>query len=159
MKKHARISFFENVHDIVDGFSSSNPKSYWRLIKRLIKSSGTSQPIPTLVDTFTDNIVTCDEDKAELFNNYFCSITQVDDSNTEIPVIEQKTDKQISSIRINLTDILDVLRILKLGKASGGDGVSHHMLRNTSQTVCIPLEIIFNMFFYDHTICKPIAVS
>lgn len=64
---------------------------------------------------------------------------------TAVPVLESKTDKTFSSIRVNSNEIRDVLQILKLGKASGEDEISHHMLRNTSQTVCIPLEIIFNM--------------
>ena len=145
MKKHARLLFYENVHGIIEEFVSSDPKSYWRLIKRLLKSTGTSQSIPCLVDPHSNNVVTNDEDKASLLNDYFCNIKHVDESNTAVPVVESKTDKSFNSIRVNSNEIRDVLQILKLGKASGEDGISHHMLRNTSQTVCIPLEIIFNM--------------
>ena len=34
---------------------------------------------------------------------------------------------------------------MKLGKASGHDGISHHMLKYTAQSIAKPLEIIFNL--------------
>jgi hypothetical protein len=33
---------------------------------------------------------------------------------------------------------------LKIGKACGDDGITHQMLKSTSETICIPLAIIFN---------------
>jgi hypothetical protein len=33
---------------------------------------------------------------------------------------------------------------LKIGKACGDDGITHHMLKSTSKTICIPLTIIFS---------------
>jgi hypothetical protein len=33
---------------------------------------------------------------------------------------------------------------LKIGKACGDDGITHQMLKSTSETICILLAIIFN---------------
>lgn len=145
MKKYSRSNFYENVHGMIDNYFSTDPKAYWRLIKRLLKSSGTSPIIPTLVDPVSDNIITCDVDKADLLNDYFCSITRIDDSNVQIPSIPLKTNKRLNTVRVTHSEIRDVLQILKLGKASGQDEISHHMLKNVCNTICKPLELLFNM--------------
>ena len=42
--------------------------------------------------------------------------------------------------------VLDILQILKLGKASGLDSIySHQMLKKTCNTVCVPLSLLFNL--------------
>ena len=33
---------------------------------------------------------------------------------------------------------------MKIGKACGDDGITHQMLKSISETICIPLAIIFN---------------
>jgi hypothetical protein len=38
----------------------------------------------------------------------------------------------------------DILQTLKIGKACGDDGIAHQMSKSTSETICIPLAIIFN---------------
>ncbi|OWF47171.1 RNA-directed DNA polymerase from transposon BS [Mizuhopecten yessoensis] len=145
MKKYSRLDFYENVHGIIDDYFSSDPKAYWRLIKRLMKSSGTSQTIPTLVDPVTENIISSDEGKSNLLNEYFCSITRINERNVRVPDIAPKTNKTFDSIRLNYTEIMDVLQILKLGKASGQDEISHYMLKNVCHTICKPLELLFNI--------------
>ena len=35
MRKHVRLHFYENVDGIIESLHASDPKSYWRLIKRL----------------------------------------------------------------------------------------------------------------------------
>jgi hypothetical protein len=37
-----------------------------------------------------------------------------------------------------------------LGKACGDDGITHQMLKSTSETICIPLIIIFNFSLHQH---------
>jgi hypothetical protein len=45
---------------------------------------------------------------------------------------------------INDDDVKDILKSLQIGKASGGDFISHQMLKNTADTVYLPLKYIFN---------------
>jgi hypothetical protein len=40
--------------------------------------------------------------------------------------------------------IIFYLQTLKIGKVCGDDGITHQMLKGTSETICIPLAIIFN---------------
>ena len=37
----------------------------------------------------------------------------------------------------------DILQTLQIGKACGDDGISHQMLKATSETICLPLSILF----------------
>ena len=49
-------------------------------------------------------------------------------------------------IYITEHDVKDILQTLKIGKACGDDGkkFTHQMLKSTSETICIPLAIIFS---------------
>jgi hypothetical protein len=40
--------------------------------------------------------------------------------------------------------VKDILKSLQIGKASGGDFIRHQMLKNTADTVYLPLKYIFN---------------
>jgi hypothetical protein len=40
--------------------------------------------------------------------------------------------------------VKDILKSLQIGKASGEDFISHQMLKNTADTVYLPLKYIFN---------------
>ena len=63
----------------------SNPKSYWSLAKKLMGKS-TSSPIPPLQNEVTGESVVNDEDKANLLNTFFCSISEIIDSDLPTPV-------------------------------------------------------------------------
>ena len=45
LKKDAKEQFYFSVNTLLDDFSSSNSKSYWSLINKLVKSSGDMSPI------------------------------------------------------------------------------------------------------------------
>ncbi|PJE77993.1 hypothetical protein CI610_03077 [invertebrate metagenome] len=145
MKKYARQSFYENVGNLIEFYHSSDPKNYWRLVKRLMGNSETSRPIPTLVDPISERLLVDDKAKCNALNDYFCSITSIDDNNNDVPLLEPKTESSFELPVISQNDISDVLMNLKLGKASGSDEISHHMLKYTAKTVCRPLELLFNL--------------
>jgi hypothetical protein len=143
MVKYAREQFFINVNDMLDNEGKSNPKSYWSLVKKLMGKS-TSSPIPPLQNEVTGEFVVNDEDKANLLNTFFCSISEIIDSDLPTPVFDNRTGRKLDVFNIAIDEIKDVLLNLKLGKAVGNDKISHNMLRHTTSTVCKPLEIIFN---------------
>ena len=144
MKKYAKQSFFENVDGLIDCLSMSDSIAYWQLMNKLIKTKTTTQ-IPPLFDNESNTLVYSDADKAEVLNSYFCSIADLKDENIDPPHFPLRTNGLLSSIELSREEILDILQILKLGKASGLDCVSHHLLKFTAQTVSIPLEKLFNL--------------
>ena len=145
MKKHARLSFYLNVHDLIDLYSTSDSKSYWRLLRRLTKACNSSDTIPPLIDPISGETLSDDHTKAELLNSYFCSISDLDDTNHEIPIIDKRTDSTFSTLNLTQDEIVDILKILKLGKAVGHDNISHHILKFTARSISKPLCILFNM--------------
>jgi hypothetical protein len=60
------------------------------------------------------------------------------------PDVPPRTGALLSTIHITEQDVKDILQALKIGKACGDDGITHHMLKSTSKTICIPLTIIFS---------------
>ena len=54
------------------------------------------------------------------------------------------TNKRLSSFAISLTEIKDLIKILKTNKAHGHDGISVKMIKLCGDEVCAPLLIIFN---------------
>jgi hypothetical protein len=53
-----------------------------------------------------------------------------------------RTHAILSNIDVNIQDVKDILQTLQIGKACGDDGISHQMLKATSQTICLPLSIL-----------------
>ena len=145
MKKHCRTSFYEDINGIIDTLNISDPKSYWKLVKQLINSSGSSCAIPPLCDSDTDRIVMDNGEKAHLLNRYFCSISSIDDTSKQLPEFPDRTEESLENLEVTSDEVYDIIKILKLGKACGADSISHNMLKGTAQTVCKPLSLLFNM--------------
>jgi hypothetical protein len=77
-----------------------------------------------------------------MFKNKIICILIYSTFNHVPPDIPSRTDALSSNIYITEHDIKDILQTLKIGKACGDDGITHQMLRSTSETICIPLAII-----------------
>ena len=70
MKKIAKENF-ENNLDYILLENASNPKTYWKIMKMLIKSKKGSNCIPPLRnENFDDDIVYGDENKCDLLKKY-----------------------------------------------------------------------------------------
>ena len=145
MKKYARLSFYENINEVVDKLYTGDPKSYWKFINRITKQSGTTSVIPPLLDNNRNTVVSDDQGKANILNEYFCSISKVVDNGIETPNFEPRTISTFTALHITHMEVSDILKNLKLGKASGCDLISHQMLRYTADTVNKPLCTLFNL--------------
>lgn len=84
---------------------------------------------------------------------FFTSISNVDDTNATLPNLTLKTQNKLENIKEQ--DVLDVLSILTINKASGPDEISHRMLKETRHTICKPLTIqmyfLIDLFSYVNT--------
>jgi hypothetical protein len=112
---------------------NSNSKTYWKIMKMLIKSNKGNNSIPpiqnTLNDKHFDDIVYDDPDKCELLNKYFTLISKLNEENKDLPEFENRTDNIISDIQIRENEIEDILHTLDPQKASGPDHISYKMLK------------------------------
>ena len=79
MKKKAKENFESNLDNILLD-NSTNPKTYWKIMKMLIKSNKGSNCIPplrnTINDEHLDEMVYDDDKKCELLNKYFSLVSK-----------------------------------------------------------------------------------
>ena len=146
LKRYTKDQFYLNANSLLDEFASGNSKSYWSLMKKLVKTSGNSTHITQLKNE-NDELVTENYDKACLLNKYFCSISTINENNDRSPEFLTRSNSKIDIFYINSNQVIDILQTLKLGKASGNDSISHQMLKKTSYTVSVPLSLLFNLSF------------
>ena len=99
--------------------------------------------LPPLINPVTHDIVVNESDKANVLNNYFCSISSTA-NNIDPSNLPRRTPFSLDVDDIHDDDVKDILKSLQIGKASGGDFISHQMLKNTADTVYLPLKYIFN---------------
>ena len=99
--------------------------------------------IPPLINDTNANIAVEDEEKAELLNNYFTGISTIPDPDDDLPNFSSRTEHEITDFEITQENIIDIIKSLKINKAPGIDSISHHILKNTVDTISIPL-LLFN---------------
>ena len=136
------------MENIITESEKSNPKLYWKLLKQSVKTnhSKNSEIIPPLKTVINGHEKFCvsDQDKANCLNDYFSSISTVDDSNATLPTFERKTENSLSDIQTTESEIKEIIDTLDLNKAVGEDLVSVRVLKATKQSISRPLCMLFN---------------
>ena len=101
MKKKAKENFESKLDNILLD-NSTNPKTYWKIRKMLIKSNKGSNCIPplrnTINDEHLDEMVYDDDKKCELLNKYFSLVSKLEEENIPVPPFESKTNDSITDI-------------------------------------------------------------
>ena len=79
--------------------------------------------IPILKQTVNnvDEFYFTDEEKANCLNNHFTSVSELDDSNSQLPQFDLQTQSELSNIEIQQSLIEDIISSLDLNKAVGPD--------------------------------------
>ena len=127
-----------------DRLNPSDPKSFWKTVKTLSKQSIS---IPALKDK-CGHVASSDVDKAVMLNDFF-----VQCFNYSVPALDnwssQDYDLDSSScpdeFYCSEDEVIDLLTSLNLTKASGSDGISATMLRNTACSIAPAIVMLFNM--------------
>ena len=117
-------------------------KNWCNTLKTFIKPGTTSSVPPLQVN---DTVLTDDEDKANLLNDYFRDQTIINDDNVEVPVItDYNLVSRLNNITLTHDDVKVVLKSFLLGKAVGPDGVSNRILKELSDIISLPFYDLFN---------------
>ena len=101
---------------------------------------GTSVIIPPLRKHDGSNGFT-DYEKAEELNSYFTSISTKDDANIELLPSRNRSDVEFTNTKVTESEIIDILKILKLNKATGPDGISNRILKSTCDPILIYISL------------------
>ena len=121
-------------------YSNAAPKTYWAILNRLLYN----KKIPAIPPLFVDGSFISDYcKKANLFNNFFVSICTPIKNNSVLPPLLYKTNTRINSFRVTNKDILSIIKSLDSSKSHGFDNISIKMIKICSESVTIPLKIIF----------------
>jgi hypothetical protein len=130
MNKIAEENFQNNL-DYILLENSSNPKTYCKIMKMLIKSIKGSNCIPSLRNSMNDenfdDIVYWDADQCDLLNKYFSLISKLEEENVPLSDFDITTNNVINEVFVTISKIVDILKIIDPSKASGPDKISHKM--------------------------------
>ena len=91
--------------------------------------------VGTKSSTVTMHVINLNYDKAEEFNKAFSKFATIDTSNASLPDIAYKTNSRLNSINITQAETLDILKSLDTSKATGPDGISCKMLKETADSI------------------------
>jgi hypothetical protein len=147
MKKKAKEKFESSLDNILFN-NSTNPKTYWKIMKMLIKPNKGSNCIPplrkTINDEHLDEMVYNDDEKCELLNTYFSLVSKLEEYNISVSPFESKTYDSITDIFVTASEIVDIIQILDLNNASGPDKICHKVLKIAPEKIAESLQIICN---------------
>ena len=120
--------------------NTTSSKDWWKTFKSLINKSK-HENLPPL--NSNGRIVNDPCDKANLFNTYFESQTQLNDHGKEVPHLDPPTNL-LNTIQLNTEEITAILKSLETGKACGPDCINDRILKATAETITHPLTNLFN---------------
>ena len=103
--------------------NASNNKTYWKIMKMLLKSnkgSGNFPPLQNIInDQHLEESAHDDYEKCDLLKKYFSFISKLDEANAPLPQIELKTNNIIIDLNVSVEEISDIIQILHPNKGSG----------------------------------------
>ena len=149
-RKHAKESFYNNLELIITDFENNDKRKFWKVIRHFVKNNSSSSAILPLSSTLPlgeTQWAFTDEAKADCLNDYFVSISTVNDENTVLPPFEKLTNNSLSTVNCTENGIENLINVLNINKASGDDGISHRMLKGVSKSISKPLSILLNRSF------------
>ena len=117
-------------------------KDWWTTLKSVI-SPNSKCSVPPLQ---TNGMTVSDElEKANVLNDFFRDQTLVDDTNVDLPVIDQYVvHSYFSSLQLTPSEVETVLKSLPIGKAAGPDGINNRILRKLAVELSVPFCSLFN---------------
>lgn len=134
----AKMDHLSNLTNKLTGCNSE--KEWWKLVKTIC-GTNQSTSIPALLSE--NETITCPRAKAELFNNFFANICNVDETNIpDVPDYEPN-DEVLNKIEISMQDVLDQLNQLDTSKATGPDGLGAKLIKNLKNELSVPIYILF----------------
>ena len=135
----AKSSYFTNLGKRLND-PLTDPKTYWSILKRLMNRVKIPTVPPLLVN---DIFVTDFKEKAGIFNSFFANQCNILDNSSNIPEINYKTNKRISTINFSSSDLSKIIKELNPNKAHGHDNISIRMIQIYGDSIICPLKLIF----------------
>ena len=120
-----------------------NPKIFWKHHKAILNHRSALNP----VITFNNRVAKSPKEKAELFNDYFCSVfgpaTQ-SESCSETSTSWQVTPNQLTEITVTEEEIATYLSNVDPFKATGPDGIPGRILKECYRSKSLDAVQLFS---------------
>ncbi len=121
-----------------------NSRNWWQTVKNLCCFKRTSNTIAPIVNS--DGIMVYDaETKADIFNEFYSSVSTIDNANDNIPSNNIETGPLLDSIHIIQGDVYEALTKLNTSKATGPDNIGNLLLKRCAPSISSVLTRIFNL--------------
>ena len=119
-----------------------NSSRWWTTLKHVLGKADDSSypPLKNNNDYVTDN-----KDKAELFNAFFISNSNIDTSEARLPDFSYLTDHRLDEISATEQEVLDLLKSLKVNKSTGHDGIGPKLLFESAPAIVSSLTRLINL--------------
>jgi len=129
----------------------SSVKNFWSYIKRVtgkIKASVTPD-LEVLNDDGTPEIISSDQEKANVFNRYFAQQTHLKNCPQSLPELQDPSQLSPESFSTTPAEVFDTLVSLKPGKAPGLDGLPPKLLTLCASGISVSLCELYNRSFQE----------
>ena len=141
----AKIAHVEKIKALLSDLSIGE-KKYWKIAKE-VYGNKKIMGVPAL--NHENKTITTSIEKAECFNLYF-TMQQTQPPlrfNQQLDPIEFLTENRLENIITTREEVLKILKGLDIGKATGPDGISSRMLKETSGAIADSLTELLNKSF------------
>ena len=141
LNRTLRLNYYTSLGEELS--SSDMPDRKWWKTVRQVTGDKVCTSIPPLIEngvSLTDQCV-----KAAIFNQYFTSqCTQPPRAENPLPPFEYETKARLSDMSFSIPEVKKLLKSLNVNKATGPDGISIFLLKNTADVLAKALCKLFN---------------
>jgi hypothetical protein len=140
----ARLHYRQKTKDTLSDPTLA-PKKYWSLVKRIY---GNKKGMGIPVIEVGDKHLNTSSEKALAFTEFFQGHQTLDvPVGHQLPSLVTQTEQVLENISTTPCEVKKILNSLELGKAHGMDGISARLLKETADTICLPLSSLINVSF------------
>ena len=116
------------------------PKTYWKILKRLLSNKKVPVIPPLLVD---EEIISNFSQKVAIFNKYLASQWTPLENSSSLPRLWLRPDKTLSSLNRSEDDIFEIIKNLNPNKSHGWEELSIEMIKLWDKSTASLLKLIF----------------
>ena len=123
----------------------SNPKKFWNFVNHKTKCLNGIPDIKYVDQNGLDILADNDEDKAEVFNDYFKTVfnDRLDEDDPNKVELQFDNVPEMPSVDIQEFDVLKQINKLNVNKSPGVDGIHPRVLKEIGSVISVPLTLIF----------------
>lgn len=140
-KTESRDCYRKYIDSVEDGLRN-NSKYFWKYIRH--RQVNTRIPDVMKYNSHESNDP---EEICNMFSEFFYSVYERSSAASSVSLIENSEispcASSISGIKLLLNDIRGQLESLDVSKGAGPDGIPPYFIKNTADTICVPLKIIY----------------